>query len=125
MIQRYPVACLGLTLNMLISNNASGVGSEACSHTKCTSSIASKQRLQQREGSTEFLLDVNILSLDQLLLLEDGLQFLVGLLIGQVVDALLQRLDLGLGPLPDGSLSFPIICPFLRQLVWGEVGNPT
>lgn len=87
--------------------------------------MSSNQWLQQRQGSTEFLLDVLVLGFDQLLLLEDGLQLLMGLLIGQVPDAFLQGFNLSLGPLSDGSLCFPIICPFLRQLVGGEIGNST
>ena len=48
----------------------------------------------------------------------------MGLLIGQIPYFLLQRLDLYLGPLSNGSLSFTVICPLLGQLVWSEVGDP-
>lgn len=71
----------------------------------------------------KLLLDVHILGLDQLLLLEDGLQLLVRLLIAQVPDLFLQGFNLGLGPLPDRSLGFSVVCPLLRQLLRGEIGD--
>ncbi len=112
----------GLVSELLMSNpNAAGAG--GCSPTASIPHMSSNQRLQQQQGRIEFLLDVLVLGFDELLLLEDGLQLLMGLLIGQVPDAFLQGLNLGLGPLADGSLCFPIICPFLSQLVGGEVGD--
>lgn len=71
----------------------------------------------------EFLLDVLVLGFNSVLLPEDRLELLMGLLVGQVPYFLFQRLDLGLGPLSNGSLSFTVICPLLGQLIWSEVGD--
>lgn len=112
----------GLVSELLMSN-PKGAGAGGCSPTMSSSSMCSHQWLQQQQGRIELLLDVLVFGFDELLLLEDGLQLLMGLLIGQVPDAVLQGLNLGLGPLSDRSLCFPIICPFLGQLVRGEVGD--
>lgn len=89
-----------------------------------SSSLVSEQWLQQGQGSAQLLLDLYILRFGKLLLLKDSLKFLLWLLIPQVPNLLLQGLNLGLGPLPDSSLRFPIICPLLRQLLRSKIRNP-
>lgn len=58
-----------------------------------------------------------------LLLFQDSLKFLLWLLVLQIPDLFLQCLNLGLGPLPDSSLGFSVICPLLRQLLRREISD--
>lgn len=67
------------------------------------------ERLQHGDYAGQAALDVGILLLDKLLGAEDGLEFLVGLLVCELLDAALERLDLILCALPDGTLSLSIL----------------
>jgi hypothetical protein len=60
---------------------------------------------------------------DLLLLAQHHLQVVVGLLALEVQDAPVQRVDLVLGALADGTLGLAVVCPFARKLLGREVGD--
>lgn len=66
------------------------------------------ERLDRGDEGGQTALQVRVLGLDGLLCPLDGLQLLVGLLGGQLLDTALQGLDLVLCALADGSLGFPV-----------------
>jgi hypothetical protein len=67
------------------------------------------ERLQHGDYASQTTLDIGILLLDNLLCAEDGLEFLVGLLVCELLDAALERLNLILCTLTDGTLSLSIL----------------
>lgn len=67
------------------------------------------ERLQHGDYASQTTFDIGILLLDNLLCAEDGLEFLVWLLICELLDTALERLNLILCTLTDGTLSLSIL----------------
>lgn len=87
------------------------------------SQASPKQWLEQSQSGIQSLLDVYILGLNILLLSQSKLKLLVWLLVAQVVNLPLQRLNLRLCPFSYRPLRFSIVRPLLCQLLGGEIGD--
>lgn len=81
--------------------------------------------LDDAQDALEPLPDISVLRLDRLFLAEDDLQVMVWLLALQIPDALIEAIDLVLCPLPDGTLSFAVVCALSSKLFRRKVGNAT
>lgn len=68
----------------------------------------SNEGLEHGDNASEAAFDIGIFLLDGLLGTKDGLEFLVGLLARELVDAALKSLDLVLSAFADGALGLAV-----------------
>lgn len=81
--------------------------------------------LDDAQDALQPLPDICVLRLDRLFLAEDDLQVMVRLLTLQVPDALIEAIDLVLGALSNGTLSFAVVCALAGKLFRREIGHAT
>lgn len=74
--------------------------------------VRTDERLQHADNGCQPLPHLDILALGRLLRLDDGLQLLVRLQAGELLDAPLERLDLVLGAFADGPLRLAVCFTF-------------
>ena len=81
--------------------------------------------LDDAQNALQPLPDIGILCLHRFLLEEHDLEVIVWLLTLQVSDALVQAIDLVLGALANGALSFAVVCALAGELLGCEIGDAT
>lgn len=81
------------------------------------------QWLNDVQDRLQSLPDLSIFRLNGFILFQGRLQVEERFLGGEIAHALLEGIDVRLGPLTDGSLSLAIVGALLCQLLRGKVGN--